>query len=292
MTDVIKSEDNLRRRNKDMGDSTHAEQRFSVGGYKDTSGNFQLQEGKFGASYSIDYRQGMMDGSIDGGSNLISNGYISSALAISKDPIHTLRAINLPATSGVQMSFVSDDPQDGPGGTGIRYILVEHIRADYTREYEIVTMNGVTPVPSAVTDTYFINSMICYPPAGNTGGDAVGQITASNGGVNYGIILPGTESQRSAYRMVPKGKKFILHALVFGAISGTASTEALFSLEVRRPDFGFFVSTSFAGVQDDTIVIQIPGTAPYTAGTIFGAEVTTDKGAMVSASIFGHLENA
>jgi hypothetical protein len=289
MTFSKKSRNGVLRKNLDIGDGTYAEVSGAQGVFVDPSGAASLVGGNKEAIYVASYKQAMAAGWITGGGRLVSNGFLSSVGAVTDTPVNPLGAVNL-LTTGVQMTFTSADAQDDAAGTGMRTMLVEHIRQDYTREYEVVTLNGGAVV-STVTDTIFINDMRALT-AGNPSGHAAGNITASNGGTNYGIIPAGIELQQSSYRMIPKDTAAVLHEITVGSVSGTATAKSVFSLELKLPTATFFTAVSEACVQDTTIVIPLTASIATPAGSIIGVEVTSDKAAIVTAAYSGHLEPA
>lgn len=111
--------------------------------------------------------------------------------------------------SALTFSLVSSSASD----TSVS-ILVSGVNADYVLTQEVVALNGTTPVNT--TNTYrFINDLI------TTSGNAVGNVTASNGGTVYAQITAGRGKNQCAAYMVPAGYSFYLTRI--DAFSGTAT---------------------------------------------------------------------
>lgn len=238
---------------------------------------------------TMDWNAAAAAGWITGGSVFTSNGIVSNATAVSRQPLCSLKAINYATGAGVQMSYASDSAEDGPAGTGILTMAVSHIRSDYSDQTELVTLNGVTPVASTITDTLFINDMTVVT-AGNANGEAVGTIYASNGGANYAVILPNETRQFSSYRMIPAGKVFIPSSIIVSAVSGSGGQSTM-RLIFKLPTSDYFIPSNEVGLQDNTILIPLVGGRSITAGTIMGADETSTKASSSTAAIIGILRN-
>lgn len=111
--------------------------------------------------------------------------------------------------SALTFSLVSSSASD----TSVS-VLVSGVDTNYESISEVVAINGTTPVNT--TKTYrFINDLI------TVSGNAVGNITASNGGTVYAQITAGRGKNQAAAFMVPAGYSFYL--LRIDAFSGTAT---------------------------------------------------------------------
>lgn len=98
--------------------------------------------------------------------------------------------------SAVTMTLVSSSASD----TAVT-IRVNGLGADFVLQYEDVVLNGTTGVTT--TNTFLrINSMETYV------GNAVGDVTASNGGTTYAKILAGNGNTQMSLYTVPAGYTF------------------------------------------------------------------------------------
>lgn len=136
----------------------------------------------------------------------------------------TATTLPIPPDVGEQMSVVSTNAQDGVGGTGVRSVMVHYIDANGVDLDTIVTMNGVTPVPTIPTNIRFVQEM--HSVTTGTGLLSAGTISIATTGTPANIytqIQPGTNQSLNTARMVPAGKTLIItayHASTGGAAGG------------------------------------------------------------------------
>ncbi|MCP3980744.1 MAG: hypothetical protein GY716_15690 [bacterium] len=119
-----------------------------------------------------------------------------------------------PAAAGEQLTVISDDAQDGVGGTGVQNIRLEMLDASGSEFTEDLVMNGTTGVDIVATDARFVNDVYAIPPIG-TGGVAAGNIAVYKKGGTvaadlYQMIAEGGNKSLVPHRMVPFGKKLLL----------------------------------------------------------------------------------
>lgn len=93
-------------------------------------------------------------------------------------------------------------------------ILVSGVNSSYEPVQEVVALNGTTPV-NTVNTYRFINDLV------TTSGNAVGNVTASNGGTVYAQITAGAGRNQCSAFMVPAGYSFYLTRI--DSFSGTAT---------------------------------------------------------------------
>lgn len=111
--------------------------------------------------------------------------------------------------TALTMSLVSDSASD----TAVS-ILISGLDADYNQISEIVALNGTTPV-TTVRQYKRINDLV------TTSGNAVGNVSATNGGVTYARIRAGVGRNQACLFTVPAGHTFYLCRI--DAFSATAS---------------------------------------------------------------------
>ena len=105
------------------------------------------------------------------------------------------------AQSPAAVSVVSSSVQDDVGGSGISDLVVVGLRQDYSLAAVGVVMDGTTPVLTELTDFIAIDEL--RPRNTSTGAIAVGNITASIGGVAMGRINAGFQQSFTAPRYIP-----------------------------------------------------------------------------------------
>lgn len=204
-------------------------------------------------------------------------------------------AYAFPPAAGVQMSIVSTSANDAAAGTGIRTIELHYLDANLDEKFESITLNGLTPVLTTATDIRFAECM--HRTSSGTGKVAAGTISASVGAQVYSQISAGAVRCSSSVRMVPRGKRLLVDALVGGAVSGTAAAQVI--VEFSTPSFdghdyipdGVFIPLSTAAAQDSSLALALDVPIAFTEGQACGMTFTTDKAATVVASWFGILED-
>jgi len=104
-------------------------------------------------------------------------------------------------SSALTMNVVSS----AVGDTAVT-ILIIGLNADYEIIQETLTLNGTTTV-TTTNQYYRINDVI------TTVGNALGDVTVSNGVTTYAKILAGTGRNQAAIYTVPKGHCFYLERI-------------------------------------------------------------------------------
>ena len=119
-----------------------------------------------------------------------------------------------PKPGGIQLRFVSTDAADGVAGTGIRTLRLDFIDTSGNRQFELITMNGTTPVLSV---SVLISSILSVTATvvGSVG-SAVGAISIKDGAaaVEYDKIAIGHVATVAGVFVVPAGNKAFLTALL------------------------------------------------------------------------------
>jgi hypothetical protein len=144
-----------------------------------------------------------------------------------------------PGSAGV-MTLVSSSSSD----TAVS-ILISGLDANYNPISEVVALNGTTGVNT-------VNSYLRINNLSTTVGNAVGTITAKNGGTTYGQINAGIGRMQNSWYTVPAGYNFYLtRSNVFtnttytgGSYNtyrvSTTNTSGVNSLILQRPFIGTF----------------------------------------------------
>lgn len=205
-------------------------------------------------------------------------------------------AFVFPSSAGVQISIVSTSANDTAAGTGIRTLEVHYLDANLAEKFETITMNGTTPVLTVATNIRFIQCM--HMVTFGSGLSAAGNISASNAGNTHSYIAAGDTRCTSSVRMVPAGKRLIIHDVYAGSVSGAAA--AVTTVNAATPSFeghdyttsNLFMPLASAAFQDNSSGISIECPLIFTEGQSFGFTFTTDKVATVVGQWFGWIEKA
>lgn len=206
---------------------------------------------------------------------------------------------NIPAPTGVQMSFVStgtNAAQDSAAGTGARTVHMHYLDADLVEKTEVIALNGTTPVLSVATNVRFIQCI--HILTAGTDKAFAGTLVVSNGGITYSQVEVGARRCASSARMVPAGKKLYVAGANGGSVSGTSAAGAQIKIsstwfdDVDLTSELIFMPFGSIGLQDTTVAYTFPIPAgPFPAGSIVAMEITVDKAATLTGDWFGWLEN-
>lgn len=202
----------------------------------------------------------------------------------------------LDVPQSVQMTVVSTSTNDIDEGSGARSIVIEYLNGSLDYSYEVVIMNGTTPVNTIATDIRWVQAI--HVATFGSGTRAAGTITVSNDGIVYGQINQNARTSVSSFRRVPRGKTFYIMTMYGGASSGTAAAKVdlnLVSTEMNGLDnqeVGVVYPQMGISLQDNSSTLSLPLPFPIREGGIVGFLTGTDKIASVSAGYMGWIENA
>jgi len=202
----------------------------------------------------------------------------------------------LPDAAGVQMSIVSTSADDDAAGTHTRKLEMHYIDSNGDEQHEVVILDGLTPVLTTATDIRFVNCLHIHEVGDNS--SAAGDITASNGGVIYAEISAGNVRCTSSMRMIPAGKDCYVAGAVAGAVSGTSAAKVIVKVVASELDAHQYIDPLIlipyggVAVQDVSEAYNFPIPLKFSAGSVVGLILTTDKAATVTGSWFGWLEDA
>lgn len=237
-----------------------------------------------------DISRGLVNGSEPFG----GYGERTTAGAVTNGVIWPDGAYNVPPAAGVQMSFVSTSAQDGVGGTGIRTLHVHYLDANLDPQVADITLNGLTPVLSVVTNIRFIQCMHLETYGSDKA--AAGTITATNGGTVYSQINTGDVRCSSSARMVPRGMRCMVQAFAGGSASGAAAASTVVRIAATYIDGhnytqdAVFIPYGSAAAQDGSSTLGVSVPLAFPEGVIVGMIFSTDKAATVVGTWFGWLE--
>lgn len=202
----------------------------------------------------------------------------------------------LPPSAGIQMSIVSTSVNDDLAGTHARKLEMHYIDSNGDDQHEVIEMDGTTPVLTAATDIRFINCLHIHDVGDNS--ETAGTITASDGGITYAEISQGDVRCTSSMRMIPTGKVCYVAGAVGGSVSGTSAAKVIIKVVASELDSHQYIDPLIlipyggVAVQDVSEAYNFPVPLKFSAGSIVGLILTTDKAATVTGSWFGWIEDA
>lgn len=247
-----------------------------------------------------DYLRQVSRGNVKGANYVLTYGHVELAGAVTENLVshNNGTVLNVPSSSGVQMSIVSDNIADDAAGTGLRTLRIDYLDADLNPQNETVTLDGTTPVTTVATDIRWVQSLTGITFGSNT--RTVGEITISNGGTDYAKILAAHRAGESSFFRVPTGKILYIGSVYAGVNSGAGAAKVLVEVAstskvygaVNNQESGLFYTSAGMSLQDASEEVLLPLPLPLSAGHIVGLAVSSDKAASVSGGLIGWTENA
>ena len=163
------------------------------------------------------------------------------------------------ATSATTVAVVSSSTDDTSAGTGARTLTIEGLNGSYAQVSETLTLNGTTPVNTALS--YFIIHRIVVATAG-TGATNAGTITSTwtGGGTPAGpSIVVGKGQTQFAIYQVPAGFTGYIEQYGGGTQGGTTLDLELFV----KPFGGVYnlkhtLALSSTGTSNETYFYKFP----------------------------------
>jgi len=195
---------------------------------------------------------------------------------------------------GVQLSIVSSSANDSAAGTGARTVVVEYLNGDLDYSFEVVTLNGTTPVLTLATDVRWVQAV--HMATAGSGGKAAGNITAANGGVTYLKILAGERTTHNSFTRVPRQRRLFVTQMYAGSSSGSSASRVLVeavSTQVNgldQSETGLYYKVAGIALQDSSATLTLTAPLPVNEGQIFGFVASGDKAATITAGYLGWIE--
>lgn len=238
-------------------------------------------------------------GRVEGASPVVIDGYLTTSGSATDVLIlegSTIKDPSVAPPAGLQMSIVSTSAQDGPGGTGVRSIVLNYLDADLVQQSETVVLNGTTPVLTVATNIRWVGEihLLTY----GSGKAFAGDLTVTNAGTRYKFTSAGSRTTRSSAFRVPKGKRLIVHTLYAGATSGTSAARVTVDFvasvinSASFADAGLLVTQGTIALQDSSVILSDGALYAVPEGEIIALRATTDKASTITGGMYGWIEDA
>ena len=219
---------------------------------------------------------------------LTTNGSVTDVLLRDDD------GTTLVVPQGVQMTLVSSSANDAAAGTGARTVVVEYLNGDLDYSFELVTLNGTTPVNMVATDVRWVQAV--HVATVGSGAKAAGNITVTNGGVTYLRVSAGERTSYNSLTRVPRQRRLFVTQMYAGSNSGSAAARVKVEAVTTQingldqSETGLYYKVAGIAMQDGSTTLSLTAPFPVNAGQIFGYVATTDKAATITAGYMGWIE--
>jgi len=244
---------------------------------------------KFGS-----YENEIARGNVRNAYPVTSYGKLTTAGAATMALIRDFDGTVLNVPAGVSLNIVSTSANDTAAGSGVRTVVLEYLNGDLELSFEVITLNGLTPVATIADDIRWVEGL--HGATFGSGGKAAGNISVTNDGTTYGRISTGQRTMHSSFYRVPAGKQLYITALYAGSSSGTAASSTLIELATTQingldqQETGLFYTGAGIALQDSSTTLSLNMPLPVSAGNIVGFVATTNKGATMTAGFTGWVE--
>lgn len=254
---------------------------------------WQEQYTKFGS-----YEHEIARGNVKGAFPFFSYGKLEVTGSVTDVLIqdHDGTVLRVPPIPGVQMSIVSTSANDAAAGTGARTIVIEYLDGNLDYSFELITLNGTTPVNTVATDIRWVQAM--YLATAGTSGKTAVQINLSYDGNSYSRIIANERTSHSSLRRVPRNKRLLINSMYAGSDSSSSDARVLVELLITQingldqQESGLFYSQAGIALKDSSTTLSLNMPLPIEAGHIVGFNATSDKAAKITAGFIGWIEDA
>lgn len=190
-----------------------------------------------------------------------------------------------PITSAETLSIVSSSANDGDGAlpsstTGMQYLRIVGLDANYNEVTEDVFLNGITPVTTTNSFIAVNRSVGIYFGTGRTNDGNI-TITQSTSGAEMAYILAGVGITQQLIYTVPAGYEAQMVKIKLEAlkISGGGSPRVTFKLKSYVPESnGIYITideTIDTSIKNE-FIIQFPFASEIAQKTTLWLDVTTN----------------
>jgi hypothetical protein len=163
--------------------------------------------------------------------------------------------------SSIQMEVVSDSANDAAAGTGIQQVIIDYLDSAYNEHSEIVSLNGVTEVPTVSADIFRVNSFRAYSVGANKIAAGNIDIRAVGNTPIYSRIATGFTRARNAAYTVPSAHCLYITSARFSSTGAAAGKDTVFTAkynydQMLEKSILFQYPFIEIGVQDGAIQID------------------------------------
>lgn len=203
-----------------------------------------------------------------------------------------------------QLEVVSSSGNDTGAGSGVQQVQIHYLDGNYVEKSVIVTLNGVTPVPTGAgaSDIFRIQSFRAYRCGGTVPNAAAGNIdvrTIGGGPIIYSRIMLGYTRARNDCWTVPAGKTLYVTSIVMSSGAPAAGKNVRFTTRanyddangrVLQPVDSFFMPFHEVLVQDGIFYRRLSTPTKLPATVNLRVSVISDaNSALCESTLRGYL---
>lgn len=264
---------------------------------RDRSGNGVSNEAKLArtGNYLVDIARG----NVPGASTVVITG-TNADIDNTREDLWEVGGVYVFPTVAQAMEVLSSSANDTSGGTGINSLDIHYLDSNFVQKEVRVTLNGVTPVTTSVSDIYRIIDVHAVTAGSNA--SAVGNIIVQNTAntITYAQITAANNRCRQAVYTVPAGKRLFINEVRCGVGASTPhycevmlrATTDLIDEEITPGVFNHKIGFT---IQDGAESVWTGTPMRFPAGVDIKISVVSDSGTanvVASGGFSGWLENA
>jgi hypothetical protein len=173
-------------------------------------------------------------------------------------------------------------------------VVVEYLNGNLDYSFEMVALNGTTPVLTLATDVRWVQAV--HVATAGSGGKAAGNITVTHNSVTYLKLSAGERTTYNSFTRVPRQRRLFITELYAASSSGSSASRILVegvSTQINgldQSETGLFYKVAGIALQDNSATLSLTAPLPVNAGQIFGFVATCDKAATITAGYLGWIE--
>lgn len=188
------------------------------------------------------------------------------------------------------MTVSSTSALDTSAGTGARMVLVSGLDANYNEIFDLVALQGQTPVSTSVPFLRVHNvSVTSVGSTGSAAGDiyiGVGVVTLGVPATVYGRIRVGWNTTQMVQYTVPAGHTAYMTDITGSATASTTNKYTLMSIRQRLTPTGPFLSGGSVVVSGSVLYLQFDAPRGFAEKTEFDITAnTTDTNVTCAVTI-------
>lgn len=185
----------------------------------------------------IDFVLAAGAGRIPGNTTVTAFGYSDNvASGVATRALWELAEDWIMPLTAVSVELLSDSASDGVAGTGARQVRITGVDANFAVQVEVITMNGTTPVASALTWRAINNLIVVDDATAGYGSNRanVGNITARipGPGATQAHIAAGRTTSLLGRFTVPAGHTWLINNFFFNG-NAAGSPNASYHVAAR-----------------------------------------------------------
>lgn len=196
-------------------------------------------------------------GRVTGAESWSRTGHVENLLTTDTNVlVSDSKAVFSPLSAASALEVVSDNVNDTSAGSGARTVLIELIDSTYARVFQVVTLNGTTPVVVPGGPYFFVNRTLVLTAGGTTNTGNI-SVRVSGGGALQDYIKAGVSTSRALKYQVPVGYRLIIDNFYVNPNTAPSASRGITLLYVVKTSSGVELITQTNYLLTDTVPLNL-----------------------------------